>query len=139
MLQQDLQADENQDHAAAQLRPGLEATAEHTAHTHPHRRKHKGDGADQGSRPQDLPAGHAQKGKADPHRQGIDAGGHRQGSIARKPKEASSSSSSAPLRDSRIMLPPMKLSSTKATQWSMLVIASEKRTPSSQPMAGINP
>ena len=79
MLQQDLQADENQDHAAAQLRPGLEAAAEHTAHTHPHRRKHKGDGADQGSRPQDLPAGHAQKGKADPHRQGIDAGGHRQG------------------------------------------------------------
>lgn len=60
-------------------------------------------------------------------------------SISLGRKEASISSSSSSLRDSRIMLPPMKQSSTKAIQWSMLVMAAENRTPSSQPTAGIRP
>ena len=36
MFQEDLQADEDQDHTAAQFRLGLEAAAEYAAHAHAH-------------------------------------------------------------------------------------------------------
>ena len=42
-------------------------------------------------------------------------------SMVRKPKEASAQLSSLE-KDSLIMLPPMKASSTKATQWSTAVM-----------------
>ena len=57
------------------------------------------------------------------------------GSMARGVKEQSTSSSWP--RDSRIMLTPMMVSSTKAIQWSMLVIMFWNCTPSSQPSRGI--
>ena len=47
--------------------------------------------------------------------------------------------SSSWLRDSRIMFRPMRPSSRKAIQWSMLAIRTWKRLPSSQPKKGIRP
>ena len=58
------------------------------------------------------------------------------GSMAAKPKEAPTSSSSW-LRDSRTMLPPMRHSRKKAIQWSTVVIRLWKPVPSSQPARGI--
>ena len=79
MFQEDLQADEDQDHTAAQLCLGLEAAAEHTAHAHANSREHKGGGGDQAGGREDLPLAHAQEGEAHAHRQGINAGGHSHG------------------------------------------------------------
>ena len=50
-------------------------------------------------------------------------------------KEPSCRSSS--LRDSLTMLPPIKASSTKAIQWSTLVMRASNWEPSSQPRKGI--
>ena len=58
------------------------------------------------------------------------------GSIVPNEKESLRFSSSVS-RDSRIMLPPISASSTKAIQWSTLVISDWNRTPSKYPTSGI--
>ena len=69
MLQQDLQADEYEHHAAQQFRPGLEPGAEHIADLHAHGGDDKGAHADQGDGGQDIDP---QKGKGHAHSQRVD-------------------------------------------------------------------
>ena len=75
MLQQNFQSDKAQYHAAGQGGPALEPAAEAVADPYAGQGEDEGGTADESNRRED---GHLQKGKGDAHRQGVDAGGHRQ-------------------------------------------------------------
>ena len=76
VLQQNLEAHENQDDAPRQLRPGLVAKAEDVAHLQPRSGEEESGDADEGHGGEDMYI--RQQGEGDAHRQGVDAGGHGQ-------------------------------------------------------------
>ena len=74
MLQEDLEAQEDQDDAAGELRLALVFGAEDAADLHAQGGQEEGDHADEADGGQDP---HLQKSEGDAHGQGVDAGGHR--------------------------------------------------------------
>lgn len=76
MLQQDLDAHEDQDHAAGQLGFGAEAGAEDSAHPRTRAGQDEGGHADEQDGGEDI---HLEEGEGNAHGQSIDAGGQRHG------------------------------------------------------------
>ena len=81
MLQQNLQADENQDHTAGDLRLFLVPQTEPVAHHHAHAAEHKGGAADDADGRHNV---HPQEREGNAHGQRVNAGGNgQQGQLAK--------------------------------------------------------
>ena len=76
MLQQDLQAQQDQDHAAGQLRPASVPCAEQASNLDARAGKQKGDGANKEGCCANM---YLKEGKAHAHRQSVNTGGYGQG------------------------------------------------------------
>ena len=111
-LKRELAAHEDEHNAAEALGGGLPPVAEEAPHPHAHGGEDQGGAADEAHGGSDV---HAEEGEGDADGQGVDAGGHRQGEHGGGGEGGS----------------------TKAIQWSTVVMRVWNRVPRSQPMAGM--